>query len=193
MSFTKPNQKEIQEHLAKQCEETFSYPEIGASRKGKNLPSGYIVDHDRVQVGSGTKVFERAKTALCHWQMFRLDWLYLCWPSTVIAVGSTVGVLIRTFGIWSLSPCRIIYIIEDHGPIDRFGFAYGTLPDHSARGEERFTIEWCHEDDSVWYDLFSFSQPNKFLTRMGYFYFRHLQKQFVTDSKQAMVRSISDS
>jgi uncharacterized protein (UPF0548 family) len=27
------------------------------------------------------------------------------------------------------------------GPVRRFGFAYGTLPDHVESGEERFTVE----------------------------------------------------
>ena len=35
----------------------------------------------------------------------------------------------------------------------KFGFAYGTLPDHAATGEERFLIEWNQDDDSVWYDI----------------------------------------
>ena len=66
----------------------------------------------------------------------------------------------RHFGFWSLNACRIVYTIDEEGPVVRFGFAYGTLPDHAEQGEERFSVEWHHEDGTVWYDILAFSRPN---------------------------------
>ena len=74
----------------------------------------------------------------------------------------------RAIGVWWLSACKIVYVINESGPITRFGFAYGTLPDHAGTGEERFLIEWTHADNSVWYDILAFSRPNHFLARLGY-------------------------
>ena len=67
----------------------------------------------------------------------------------------------------------------------RFGFAYGTLPDHVERGEERFTIEW-QADDSVWYDIYAFSRPKHPLARLGFPVTRMLQKRFARDSLAVM-------
>ena len=87
--------------------------------------------------------------------MFNLGWVQLCWPSTPIAVGATVGVLVHVLRLWSLNACRVVYTLDEEGEVKLFGFAYGTLPDHAERGEERFSIQWERRNDSVWYDLTS--------------------------------------
>ena len=64
-----------------------------------------------------------------------------CWPDAPITEGTVVGVLGRHFGVWSLNACRIVYVIEEQAsPLRRYGFAFGTLPAHVERGEERFTV-----------------------------------------------------
>jgi uncharacterized protein (UPF0548 family) len=188
-SLTKPTELEIHNLIAAQREQCFSYFEVGATQ-GKP-PAGYTVDHNRIQLGSGQEIFERAKAVMRQWQMFQLGWLQLCWPDTPLAVGATVGVLVRALGLWSLNICRIVYLIDEAGPIERFGFAYGTLPEHAERGEERFCLEWRHTDNTVWYDILAFSQPNQFLAKLGYPYVRYLQKCFGRDSKQAMLWAVS--
>jgi len=75
--------------------------------------------------------------------------------------------------------------------IARFGFAYGTLPDHIERGEERFLIEWNHSDDSVWYDILAFSQPRHPMVKLGAPVARVMQKRFARDSLRAM-RSLTN-
>jgi uncharacterized protein (UPF0548 family) len=67
----------------------------------------------------------------------------------------------------------------------KFGFAYGTLPDHVERGEERFLVEW-QADDSVWYDILAFSRPQHPLAKLGQPLVRRLQKQFASESMAAM-------
>jgi uncharacterized protein (UPF0548 family) len=99
-----------------------------------------------------------------------------------VDVGATVAIKAQTLGIWSLSASRVVYLIEESR---RFGFAYGTLPDHVERGEERFLIEW-NEDDSVWYDILAFSRPRHPLVKLGSPYARTLQKQFARDSLNRM-------
>ena len=96
----------------------------------------------------------------------------------------------RIFGVWWLNACRIVYAVSEEGPVNRFGFAYGTLPEHPESGEERFTVEWHQADDSVWYDILAFSRPHHVLARLGYPYVRRLQKRFARDSAAAMVRAI---
>jgi uncharacterized protein (UPF0548 family) len=185
-TLLKPTDQKIESFLAGQQQHPFSYPEIGESQKVP--PAGYNVDHNRIQLGTGANTFQQAVSALHAWEMFNLGWVQLCWPNTPIALGSTVAVLVHALGLWSLNACRIVYTIQETGPIERVGFAYGTLLNHAERGEERFSVEWHHADDTVWYDIFAFSQPNHLLSMLGQPYVRRLQQRFANDSMQAMKR-----
>ena len=93
-------------------------------------------------------------------------------------------------GLWCLNACRIVSVIDEFAATSRYGFVYGTLPGHVECGEERFQVEWNRNDDSVWYDILAFSQPNDFLARMGYRIVRKLEKKFARDSAAAMQRAI---
>ncbi len=183
----KPTPGVIQRFLEQQRGLPHSYPDVGATRGSP--PPGYVVDHYRVQLGSGALDFERARAAVRSWQMFRTGWVELSWPDTPIEEGATVGVLGRGLGLWFLAACRIVYRLEEEGPIEKFGFAYGTLPDHPLRGEERFMVEWRHEDDSVWYDVLAFSRPRAFL-RLARPLLRCCQRRFAAHSKAAMLRAL---
>jgi hypothetical protein len=35
-----------------------------------------------------------------------------------------------------------VYVVDEAGPLEKFGFAYSTLPGHAERCEERFQAEW---------------------------------------------------
>ena len=96
----------------------------------------------------------------------------------------------QAIGVWWLNACRIIYVVDESGPIRKFGFAYGTLPGHVGSGEERFLIEWDSAENSVWYDILAFSRPNHFLTRLGYPFFRGKQKRFGRDSVASMLKAV---
>jgi uncharacterized protein (UPF0548 family) len=92
--------------------------------------------------------------------MYGTGWTTLCWPEAPITEGAIVGVLGLHFGVWSLNACWIAYVIEEEEPLlKRYGFAFGTLPGHVERGEERFTVEWDRADDSVSYEVFAFTRP----------------------------------
>ncbi len=185
-----PPEKRINDFLRSQENESFSYEEIGASRAGSPLVPGYVVDHNRIRLGSGGKVFAQAVDALRDWRMFELGWVEICWPNAPIEVDAAVAVLGSHYSFSSLNACRIVYTIEEKAEVSRFGFAYGTLPGHAARGEERFTVEWNRRDDSVWYDLYAFSKPNHLLAEFGKPFVRRLQRRFARDSMRAMARSV---
>lgn len=186
----KPTEKQILDFLQSQKESPFSYVEVGASlNSGK--PKSYNIDHNRVQLGCGREIFVQAIEAVKLWKMFDFDWLNLCWNDTPIEVDSTVAILVNHFGFWSLNAARIVYVLEEtSGSIEKYGFAYGTLSDHAERGEERFSVEYHKEDETVWYDLYAFSRPNSLLARLGYPISRSLQKRFAAESKAAMQRAV---
>jgi uncharacterized protein (UPF0548 family) len=149
------------------------------------------VDRTRVRLGRGEAVFDAARAALRRWQQFQLGWVELCWPDTPVQVGAGVAVLARAAGFWWLNACRIVYVVDEAGPARRFGYAYGTLPSHAGRGEERFLVEMDPADGSVWYDILAFSRPGGWLIRLGYPRVRQVQKRFGRDSAAAMQRAVA--
>lgn len=184
----KPKDTTIRAFLAAQASQPFSYPDVGASRG--TAPHGYNVDHNRIQIGSGKKDFARAVDQIRCWKMFDIGWLLLCWPDSPIEKGSMVGVLVPHFGFWSLNACKIVYVLNEHdGDCEKFGFAYGTLPGHAERGEERFTVELNSSSQEVWYEIYAFSRPGP-AARLAYPVARSMQKRFAADSMQAMLHSM---
>ena len=186
--FSKPSPHTIRALLLTQKHETFSYPEIGATKQ--QGPKSYNLDHNRIQLGQGAEIFERAKRAVRAWKMFDISWLELFWPDAAIEEGTSVAVLVSHLGFWSVNVCRIVYVMDEHGPVDTFGFAYGTLPQHGEIGKERFTVEFDSLDQSVWYDIYAFSRPH-LLPLLVYPFTRSVQKRFARDSMRAMLRAVS--
>jgi uncharacterized protein (UPF0548 family) len=185
----KPSAAAIETFIAAQHHQPFSYVEVGASRG--RAPAGYNVDHNRVLLGYGEETFARAAACLRSWRMFDLGWCRVYPAAATLEVGATVAVVVSHFGFWSLNACRIVYLLEERGALQRCGFAYGTLPEHAEVGEERFSVEWDAQDGSVWYDLYAFSRPRRLMTRLGYPLGRMLQRRFARDSKAAMVRAVA--
>ena len=185
LSLRKPTAESIGSFLQGQAHLSFTYPSVGAS--AHTPPVGYVVDHTRVRLGEGEPVFLAAKSALQCWQHFQLNWVEASPRDTPLRPGEVVAVLGHVLGVWWLNACRIVYVVDESGPITRFGFAYGTLPSHVESGEERFLIEWDRRDESVWYDIVAFSRPQHVLARLGYPVVRQFQKRFAKDSARAMM------
>lgn len=186
-----PSPAAIETFLRDQRGQAFSYQEVGASRV--RAPGGYTVDHNRVRLGTGERSFAKAVAALRAWRMFDLGWCRVHPHDAPIEVGAIVAVVIKHFGFWSLNACRIVYLLEESGAVEKYGFAYGTLHEHGERGEERFSVEWDRESGSVSYDLYAFSRPQHPLARLGYPLGRRLQKRFIRESKLSMARAVGDA
>jgi uncharacterized protein (UPF0548 family) len=187
LSVRRPSNRTIDEFLAAQSRLPFTYRAIGST--AGDPPSGYVLDHARVKLGEGEEVFQNAKAALRHWAQFGLGWVEAYPPETPIEEGAVVAVIARAIGLWSLNACKIIYVVDQGAPRERFGFAYGTLFDHMASGEERFPLEKDRATGEVWYDILAFSRPWQLLTRLGYPYMRRVQKRFRQESAAAMVKA----
>jgi len=182
-----PSDLQVRAFIAAQQQSSYSYSPVGITRN--SAAPGYTMDHNRVQLGSGAQCFDAAVRAIRGWKMFDLGWVRLFSRETPIETGATVAVVVNHLGFWSMNACRIVYVIEDHASVQKFGFAYGTLAEHAERGEERFMVEWNEEDDTVSYDLLAFSKPGP-MARAGYPLARRLQKRFARDSKDAMKRAV---
>jgi uncharacterized protein (UPF0548 family) len=190
ITLRSPSEATIQNFLAKQANLEFTYSEVGAT--ATTPPPGYVVDHTRVKLGEGEKVFAAAWAALGRWEQFRLGWVRARAEEKPIESGDVVAVVARLFGLWWLNACRVVYVVEELGAVHRIGFASGTLPDHAGSGEERFLLEWDRASDVVTYDILAFSRPHQWLARLGYAYMRRVQRRFGRESAAAMVRVVKE-
>jgi Domain of unknown function (DUF1990) len=71
--LTAPPDDEVRRFIANQEHARFTYPEVGAS--ADTVPAGYNVDHNRIELGRGERVWQRAVVAVRAWQMFNIPWL----------------------------------------------------------------------------------------------------------------------
>jgi uncharacterized protein (UPF0548 family) len=189
-SLRRPSDATVRGFLTSQSKLGLTYTAVGAT--ATLPPAGYVVDHTRIRLGEGEGVFTGAKAALGRWDQFRLGWVEAWPPETPIRAGEVVAIVARRLGLWWLSACRIVYVVDESGPVSRYGFAYGTLPDHAGAGEKRFLVEWDRASGEVWYDILAFSRPRWLLTRLGYRSMRGLQKRFGKESAAAMLKAVGN-
>jgi uncharacterized protein (UPF0548 family) len=183
-----PSEGDLQSLLARARKQRFSYPEVEASRT--TMPNMYLRRQSRIRLGSGAIAFSRAIEALHSWQMVRIAGVRIYPTNPPIEPGNDVVLMIRCFGIWSLNLCRVVYVSDiDEPSTRRFSFAYGTLPEHVIRGEERFTVERDIRTDAVYYEILSFSRPATAMARAGYPIVRMLQDRFTRKSLSGMRRA----
>jgi uncharacterized protein (UPF0548 family) len=182
----KPTPSILKEVLAGQISCGYSYEQVEATKA--STPTGYNVDHNRILLGNGADAFRVAKSAIDCWKMFDMPWIELFPACPAIKVGEIVAVVVKHLTFWSVNVSRIVYTIQEEA---RYGFAYGTLPCHSERGEERFVVEYHKATDEVWYDLYALSRPHHPLAQIGYPISRYLQKRFARESLIAMKRAMA--
>jgi uncharacterized protein (UPF0548 family) len=192
--LTRPTARELDALLAARGDAPFTYADVGATRGP--TPAGYTVDRRRVRLGTGAETWARAVDALRQWRMTTLGWTSTYPPQAPQEAGTAVAMVVRHYGFHSVNLCRIAYTFdgiarEGGGMVHRLGFAYGTLPQHAASGEERFELSWHRADDQVWYELTAFSRPRHPLARLGYPLARRQQRRFGRHSAGAMVDAVS--
>lgn len=189
--FRRPSQTEIDTHLSL-SNNSFSYPEVGFTATSASLESisvHYDVDRHRFSLGIGRDLFERARTSLLAWRQFEIPWLEFHGDKTQPKSDQVVATLTRFAGLWFLNPCRVVYAeCADHTSNEAV-FAYGTLPGHVERGEERFAVSFDPTTGEVSYEILAFSRPAVPLSKIGYFWVRRLQQRFALSSAEALTRA----
>lgn len=180
LSLRVPSSKKLETMLRRQRDQSHSYAELECSRATQAV-NGLVFDQLRVRLGSGEDAFVSAKRAINGWQMFP-EWTQVRPEHKSIEAGYTVITCVHALGLWWSNPARIVYVIDEP---TRYGFAYGTLPEHLEMGEELFMVE---QDSSgrVHYELRAFSRPRWLPARLGYPVVRGLQGRFRRDSARRM-------
>ncbi len=189
MPLFRPRASDLDDRLARQRPLAFSYPQVGDT--AGVFPASY--DHDRLRVllGSGEAVFAAGCQALRAWRQFPARWTAIYPTAAPLAEGTNVLMLAHVLWLWWVNGCRIVYTIDEPSLPRRFGFAYGTLPSHVERGEERFLVE-MDADGRVWYEIAAFSRPRHWLLKLGYPLVRRYQAKFRRESAAAMQAAVAE-
>jgi len=189
-TLARPSTDRVAAFRAAQRDLSFTYPDVGLTRDGAVAPPiGFVRDHHRQRLGAGPASFAAARAAIRAWTMFPPPLAAIEPAGIPIAPGEVAGVIVRAFGVHFLNAARIVYVIDEPR---RFGFAYGTLPGHAERGEERFLVEHL-DDDSVWFDLLAISRPGYWLARLARPLTRRLQRSFARMAKLRMLAAVERS
>lgn len=142
-----------------------TYDEVGATKPGEALPPGYHHVHARRDLGEGDAAFRAAVDGIRTWQLHRGQGFLVVPDGPPIAAGAVVvsAIPLPVPGVHVVAACRIVWTVDE---ADRFGFGYGTLPAHPARGEEAFVVE-RGEGGRVALAITAFSTPRHPLVRLG--------------------------
>jgi uncharacterized protein (UPF0548 family) len=179
-----PSRDAIERFVRDSQELPLSYSPVGIA--GGN--GGRRSDETLIVVGRGHGDFERARAALLLWKQFDIGWIETFPPNAPVTVGTVVAVLVHHFGFWSLNGCRVVYQVGSVENDTRFGFAYGTLTNHAAAGEELFEVFVDSRTKDVMYRIRATSWPRATFAHLGYPLLRALQTRFRRNSSVAMKR-----
>ena len=166
------------------------YVGFGATIPGSQvaIPDNYHRNHIRAAMGEGEPVFKAVAAAILRKQGVDLGWVTL---QGAVAPDAELVMLAKVLGTrWHL-PLQVVdvYEMELSGSLIA-GFSYATRHGHMLRGEERFCAEWDLQSNQVTYEIFSFSQPDRLLAKIGWRYIVHLQKSFLSASVSAIQQAI---
>lgn len=176
------------------------------------IKAGYAINHAKMKLGSGIQTYEKAKKLIEKWRHFQLKWASVE-SSTCIRAGERFCVCSQELFSWVSMPLEILYANNyevsngtqpspSYSPASlanpkvsklkaAYCFGSGTLQGHLLAGEERFSVE-LDDDDTVWYDVLSFSRPAHFLSLLARPYVYYKQKLFAQQSAQAMLKAVSE-
>ena len=107
------------------------------------VPTSAALQEHHVDVGRGEAAYEAAREAIRTWVPHHGIGATIEPAGQPIELGATVLVVLRRGPIYVIAPDRIVAVVDEPR---RFGWAYGTLPDHAERGEESFLVEWRDDD-----------------------------------------------
>lgn len=138
-----------------------TYPEVGAT--AGDLPGGYHHLRESRVVGHGRADFDRAADDLLRGEVQRRSGIAIELSDVPLHEGSQVRMRLRVGPMHVDAPCVVVWAARS---ADRCGFAYGTLPGHPERGEERFELHLEASGD-VTFTIVAFSAPARWFTRLG--------------------------
>jgi uncharacterized protein (UPF0548 family) len=162
-----------------------TYPEVGATRPGVDLPAGYRHVRRHLQIGRGVDPFRAAADTLASWGVQRGAGVKVRASADRVAVGVdvTVGIGVGPIRIWA--PCRVVWVIDEP---TRYGWGYGTLRGHPESGEEAWMVS-IDAAERVWGEIRAFSRHATWYARLGAPVVRIVQDRVTDRYARAMERA----
>ena len=157
--LTRPSEHLRRRLLDDAAGQSFTYEPVGLSRAAHREP-GYRYDNCSRIVGLGDDAWQRACAALADWQVQRGAGLIVSTDGP-FAAGTNVAMSAPLPVGYIDVVCRIVTVDDEP---DRYGFSYGTLPNHPAAGEETFTLVRL-ADGRIRFDISAASRPHSILAR----------------------------
>ncbi|WP_271983699.1 DUF1990 family protein [Pseudoclavibacter terrae] len=138
-----------------------TYAEVGATAGA--LPDGYHHVRESLLIGHGRAAFERAADDLLAGRAQSRAGASVELSDVPLREGSLVVMRMRIGPLRFRIPCLVVW--AERTPTT-CGFAYGTLPGHPERGEERFQLVLADSGDVI-FSIVAFSRPGRWFTRLG--------------------------
>jgi len=138
-----------------------TYAEVGAT--AGELPADYHHVRATRIIGHGAEVFARAADDLLAGEAQRRAGMSVQLSEVPLREGTRVQMRLRLGPLAFAIPNVVVWAERT---ADRCGFAYGTLPGHPERGEERFELRLLPSGE-VRFTIVAFSQPARWFTRLG--------------------------
>jgi uncharacterized protein (UPF0548 family) len=157
----RPSRERLLAIVAASQDASPNYTRLGTTLTG-DMPSGFRHDRYAEVIGPVT-AWDRAVGGLRQWVAHAGSGAEVFPPDAPLVEGATLLVLLRAGPLHVVAPCRIVAVVDE---VDRFGFAYGTLPGHPEQGEEAFVVE-SGTDGNVTFTVTAFSRPAETLAKLG--------------------------
>ena len=160
LRLRRPTDDQLAALLERCPTDRLSYEPIGASLDASAAAPGL---HRRRWTTAlpGADAFDRGADALRTWAVQRGSGLAVA-ADGPIAVGTNVALGVPLPVGFVDATCRIVAVVDEP---NRYGFAYGTLSVHPARGEEAFVVV-RDDDGAVRFDVDAVSSPRQVLARL---------------------------
>lgn len=162
LMFGRPTSKQVDRLLADARTAELTYTDVGATLDGR-FPTGYRHGRHEIHLGHGQEVFDRATAALRDWAAHRGVGMRVTADEPDLVVGAHVVVVVPLGPLAAVARCRIVAVLDE---VDRFGFAYGSLPGHPEHGEEAFVVQRA-PDGAVAFVVTVFFRHADLLVRLG--------------------------
>lgn len=189
LQLSKPSRELLETAVQSASTASFDYEPVG--RTDSELPEGWDLDVQRIELGAGAELWSRAVEALTDWAQFDLTWVHPHDRTVPLQAGATFAFVSRQLGLWSVNVCRLVYVIDEQtADTARFGFAYGTIGTHLVKGEERFLLE-RDEKGVVWFEIRKFSQPAHLAVRLAGPLAKAYQRRFSADALARLAREVT--
>jgi uncharacterized protein (UPF0548 family) len=155
----RPSEADLEALLARCRDADLTYGPPGISLTG-DAPAGLTTHRWTAQLPHDA--FAAAQAAIRAWAVHRGAGLSVVTDGP-LAVGTNVAMSAPLPAGFVDATCRVVEVVDE---ADRFGFAYGTLPDHPERGEESFLVVRDGRD-SLRFDVCAVSVPTHPLARLA--------------------------